>query len=73
MKWLLEKKINANKSSMFFSPNAPQETKECILRLLGPMQDSRHNKYLGLPSIIEKSKSQVFAEIKEQVAKRLAG
>ena len=41
--------------------------------ILGPMQDSRHNKYLGLPSIIGKSKSQVFAEIKDRVAKKLAG
>ncbi|XP_075655055.1 uncharacterized protein LOC142625252 [Castanea sativa] len=62
-----------DKSSVFFSPNAPQETKECILRLLGLMQDSRYNKYLGLPSIIGKSKTQVFAEIKDRVAKKLAG
>ena len=47
--------------------------KESILNILGPMQDSRHNKYLGLPSIIRKSKSQVFAEIKDRVAKKLAG
>ena len=36
------------------------------------MQDSRHNKYLGLPSIIRKSKAQVFAEVKDRVAKKLA-
>ena len=37
------------------------------------MQDFRHNKYLGLPSIIGKSKAQVFAEVKDRVAKNLAG
>ena len=37
------------------------------------MQDSRHNKYLGIPSIIGKSKTQVFAEVKERVRKKLAG
>ena len=37
------------------------------------MQDHRHNKYLGLPSIIGKSKTQVFAEVKERVGKKLAG
>ena len=42
------------------------------MSILGPMQDSRHNKYLRLPSIIWKSKSQVFAEIKDRVAKKLA-
>ena len=43
------------------------------MHILGPMQDSRHSKYLGLPSIIGKSKTQVFAEIKERVAKKLVG
>ena len=37
------------------------------------MQDHRHNKYLGLPSIIGKSKTQVFAEVKDKVGKKLAG
>ena len=37
------------------------------------MQDSRHTNYLGLPSIISKSKKQVFAEIKEIVGLKLAG
>ena len=50
-------KINTDKSSVFFSPNTPQERKESILNILGPMQDSRHNKFLGLPTIIGKSKA----------------
>ena len=66
-------KINTDKSSVFFSPNSPQEKKESILNILGPMQDSKHNKYLGLPIIIGKSKAQVFAKIKDRVAKKLAG
>ena len=37
------------------------------------MQDSSHTKYLGLPSIIGRSKKVVFAEIKEKVSKKLAG
>ena len=47
-------KINTDKSSVFFSPNNPQDLKESILNILGPMHDSRHSKYLGLPSIIGK-------------------
>ena len=50
-------KINTDKSSVFFSPNSPQEKKESILNILGPMQDSKHNKHLGLPIIIGKSKA----------------
>ena len=41
--------------------------------MLGPMQDTRHKKYLGLPSIIGKSKVEIFAEIKERVEKKLLG
>lgn len=37
------------------------------------MQDSWHNKYLRLPSIIGKYKTQVFAEVKDRVAKNLVG
>ena len=66
-------KINTDKSSIFFSPNTPQELRESILNILGPMQDSRHNKYLGLPSINGRSKAQVFAKVKDRVAKKLAG
>jgi len=69
----LSQKINADKSSVFFSSNTPFEVKEEILRILGPMQDIRHKKYLSLPSLIGKSKNQVFAEIKERVGKKLAG
>ena len=38
-----------------------------VLEILGPMQDQRHSKYLGLPSIIGKSKKEIFAEVKEKV------
>ena len=37
------------------------------------MENSRHSKYLGLPTIIGKSKTEVFAEIKERVWKKLTG
>ena len=36
------------------------------------MQDSRHSKYLGLPSIIGKSNIEVFVEIKERVGRKLS-
>ena len=65
-------KINTDKSSIFFSPNTSQDLKNEILSILGPMQDSSHTKYLGLPSIIGRSKKVVFAEIKDKVCKKLA-
>ena len=66
-------KINADKCSIFFSQNTTPDTKREVLCTLGPMQDTRHGKYLGLPSIIGKSKNQVFAKIKEKVGKKLSG
>ena len=62
-------KINTDKSSMFFSANTSEEKKIEILDLLVPMQDSRHRKHLDLPSIIGKSKIEVFVEIKEKVGR----
>lgn len=59
--------------SVFFSHNAPKALKNEVLNVLRPVQDSRHSKYLGLPTIIGKSKIEVFAEIKERVGKKLAG
>lgn len=44
-----------------------------VLTILGPMQGTRHNKYLGLPLIFGKSMTQVFAKIKERVGKKLVG
>ena len=64
-------KINTDKSSIFFSPNTSQELKDEIINILGPMHDSSHTNYLGLPSIIGRSKKLVFTEIKEKVCKKL--
>ena len=66
-------KINANKSSVNFSNNTLDDIRCEVLNMLGPMQDTQHKKYLGLPSIIGKSKVEIFAEIKENVEKKLLG
>ncbi|XP_030945761.1 putative disease resistance protein RGA3 [Quercus lobata] len=66
-------KINADKSSVFFSNNTPDDRRNEVLNMLGPMQDTYHKKYLGLPSIIGKSKVEIFAEIKERVERKLSG
>ena len=47
-------KINVEKSLIFFSHNTPQQLREEVLNILGSMQGSRHNKYLGLPTFIRK-------------------
>ena len=57
-------KINTDKSLVNFSLNTLPETRSEVLEILGPMQDSRQGKYLGLPSVIGKSKNQVFCRNK---------
>ena len=64
-------KINANKSSVFFSHNAPSGLKNEVLEILGPMQDQRHSKYLGLPSIIGKSKKRNFCRSKREGGEKI--
>jgi len=66
-------KINTDKSSVFFCANTTEEKKNETLNILGLMQDSQHSKYLGLPSIIGKSRNELFAEIKERVGRMLSG
>ena len=66
-------KVNTDKSSIFFSPNTTQETRDEIFNILCPMQNTRHTKYLGLPSFIGRLKNQVFAILKERVGQKLAG
>ena len=66
-------KVNTDKSSIFFSPNTAQATRDAIFNILGPMQNSRHTKYLGLPSLIGRSKKQVFEILKERVGQKLVG
>ena len=66
-------KINEDKSSISFSQNTPSNLKAKVLEVMGPMKDLKHYKYLGLPSIICRSKTDVFAEVKERVARKLSG
>ena len=60
-------KINTDKSSVFFNPNTSHDIKNEIFNILGPMQDSKHTKYLGLPSFIGRSKIEVFSILKERI------
>ena len=57
-------KINADKSSIFFSSNTSDERRREVLNLLGPMQDTHHKKYLGLPLIIESLKSKFLLKLR---------
>ena len=66
-------KINFNKSEVSFSRNVESCRKNEILTLFGVREVERHEKYLGLPTVIGRSKKMVFAVLKERVWKKLQG
>jgi hypothetical protein len=64
-------KLNLDKTYVFFSRNTSQEKRQEILRLSGLSEALRFDTYLGLPSLIGKSKIQAFYNIKERVWNKL--
>mgnify|MGYP000848354711 FL=1 len=66
-------KVNTEKSSVFFSKNTKEETRERVKNVLGSMQNVQPGKYLGLPSMIGRSKKQIFNEVRERVGKKMTG
>jgi hypothetical protein len=64
-------KMNANKTAIFFSKNTPMFEKEQIQAVAGIPTDQRYDTYLGLPTLVGKSRMSAFRSIKEKVWKRL--
>jgi hypothetical protein len=62
-----------NKSSIHFSRNTPLNFQREIKEMFAEMRDAHPNKYLGLPTIIGRSKTMVFKEIKERLIRKLSG
>ncbi|XP_074337672.1 uncharacterized protein LOC141674870 [Apium graveolens] len=65
--------INYQKSGIFFSSNVKANTQTEILTLLGVHNDLQNNMYLGLPSLVRRSKKRVFGFIKERLWKLIQG
>ena len=66
-------KINMDKSSIHFSRNTSMPRQSEIKAKFTEMRDAHPNKYLGLPTIIGRSKSEVFKEIKVRLIRKLSG
>lgn len=58
-------KVNIEKSSIFFSKNAPFQLEEQICRELDGIRVQTKSKYLGLPFVIGRSKAQVLKYIED--------
>ncbi|XP_075649604.1 uncharacterized protein LOC142620050 [Castanea sativa] len=65
--------LNREKTSLFFSHNTPQEPKEYIQHLFGADVIKQHETYLGLPSLVGKSKKNTFHALKEKLDNKLSG
>lgn len=63
--------INFTKSRIFFSPNFNREVTEGISNVLNVYNSLGDSNYLGLPSLIGRSKKQVFGFLKDQLEKRI--
>ena len=65
--------INMEKSLIYFSSNTRTEQREWIKNNLGVKEVDRFESYLGLPTLIGRSKYQTFSFLKDRVWKKLQG
>ena len=65
--------INRNKTTIFFSKLTFEEKREHIKQVLGVPEIKQYEKYLGLPSFVERQKKASFEFIKEKVWRKLQG
>jgi hypothetical protein len=71
MKKCQVQKLNKEKTSIFFSWNTSMEKREEISRLSGLNATQCYEKYLGLPTMVGRSKYKAFKSIKDRVWNRL--
>ncbi|XP_021717271.1 uncharacterized protein LOC110685117 [Chenopodium quinoa] len=65
--------VNLSKTEVAFSKCVSADRQREITATLGVREVDRHGKYLGLPTIIGRSKKEIFASLKERIWKKLQG
>ena len=65
--------LNREKTSLFFNQNTPLETQEDIKNRFGAKVIRQHETYLGLPSLVSRSKRNTFRALKERLDNKLSG
>ncbi|XP_074328182.1 uncharacterized protein LOC141666094 [Apium graveolens] len=63
--------VNYQKSAIFFSSNVRIDKQQEIMEVLGVHNDIGESKYLGLPSLIGRSKKLVFKYLKDKVINQI--
>ena len=65
--------LNCHKTSLYFSLNSNNGTKESVKTMFGAQVIKPHEAYLGLPSLMGRSKSNTFAQLKQRVMNKVSG
>ena len=65
--------INCQKSGIFLSKNVAQGTRHSISDIIGESTPLNTGKYLGLPSLMGKSKKSVFNFLRDRLGRRIQG
>ncbi|KAF5481190.1 hypothetical protein F2P56_001860 [Juglans regia] len=65
-------RLNKEKTSIFFSKNKKQETKDIITTIAGVRTTDSYEKYLGLPALIGRSRNKAFKGILDRVRGKLS-
>ena len=73
MNMLLAKKINHDKTALFFSHNTTSDIQEDIKQRFGAEVIKQHETCLGLPSLVVRSKKNTFRALKERLDNKLSG
>ena len=64
--------LNWKNTSLFFSSNTPPHTQEHIKQLFEAEVIKQHEIYLGLPSLVGRSKRNTFQQLKERLANKFS-
>lgn len=65
--------INYLKSTIFYSSNTPQNLRGGLNTTLGVHKCMDHDRYLGLPFLMGRSKRSIFSFLKTALSARLSG
>ena len=68
-----DQQLNCTKTSLYFSPNIDAGTKERVKAMFGAQVIEPHESYLGLPSLVGRSKNNTFTQLKQKVANKVSG
>ena len=60
----LGQQLNKNKISLFFSHNTAIGVRDTIKAMVGVQVIKPHESYLGLPSLVGRSKRNLFSQLK---------